>query len=93
MITIRAEYWVHVNSDGTETVYPFDPLPLLTLRVHLYEIGSMRFEQTYTWNEEDYCVHPRGDGWVLWDACREYSIWRRLARVQPLRPLLRPSHG
>jgi hypothetical protein len=89
---LKAEYWMRVNSDGTETLYPYDPLPLLTLRVHLYEIGSMLVEQTYTLSVEDhppgtmYEIHPvrpRGEGWVLWDARRdEYSAWRRLARVQ-----------
>jgi hypothetical protein len=81
-------YWLHVDNDGTEHQWSWDPnwLSIPALRVDVMrDLTGAWVEQTYTlhagWKRRAdtvFVVRPRGQGWQLYDADSDkYSVWRR----------------
>jgi hypothetical protein len=91
------EYWLHVHENGEEERFNSDPSPFPSLRVKVFEVNNdLIVEETYTVTLHHYdvevdgdhqmtAVHPRGEGWVLYDNSSDnFSVWRRLAKRQRL---------
>ena len=78
----KAEFWLHVATDGTEYRYDYEPCDVRSLHV-VVEAG---FETTITRNIRSFegvrCnpvgVRPRGLGWDIIDSNSDnFTVWRR----------------
>ena len=76
-----AEYWLHVDDDGTERRYEYEPRGDRTLHVTVLD----GVEQTKTWSivqtlgcfTDITVATPRGQGWVLVADNDKFTTWQR----------------
>jgi hypothetical protein len=78
---VTARYFLHVNDDGVEETYDFNPHSPPTKIVEVIELASGEIvEQTYTRRDEAKSP-PMGKGWAFCGECKEdadFFVWRRL---------------
>jgi hypothetical protein len=82
------EYYLHVERDGEEVVYPELPPPPLHKQVLHVWILDDEFEITKTWNflnphHTTYVLRvlPAGKGWSSYEEKPDHTVWRRKRKV------------